>query len=162
MKGRRSLRLLVAFAAMVSSMASASQTVTLSSDTEVRLETVSPLTSKSSVKGDLVPLRTTADVIVNGQVVVPSGTPAMGQVSEARAKGALGMSGKLVVQPLYLTVKNSTVRLLGNAINRGSVTAGAVIGMAVLTPGFTGRSATIPAGTSIIAYVAHATDVTLP
>ncbi|MFO1239889.1 MAG: hypothetical protein U1E64_06010 [Sphingomonadaceae bacterium] len=109
-----------------------------------------------------MPLRTTADVIVDGKIIVPGGTPAVGQVSDARAKGALGMSGRLVIQPLYLTVQNTTIRLLGNTSNHGSVTAGAVIGMAVLTPGFTGRSATIPAGTPIIAYVAHTTEVTLP
>lgn len=162
MKATHSVRWLAGLAGLMASIASAAQTVSLNSDTEVRLETIAPLTSKTSVKGDLVPLRTTADVIVDGKIIVPGGTPAVGQVSDARAKGALGMSGRLVIQPLYLTVQNTTIRLLGNTSNHGSVTAGAVIGMAVLTPGFTGRSATIPAGTPIIAYVAHTTEVTLP
>ena len=146
----------------MSSITLAETPVSLSADTEVRLETVVALSSKTSVKGDLVALRTTQDLVVDGKVIVPKGAAATGQVSDARAKGALGMSGRLIIQPLYMTVGSTTVRLLGNASNRGSVTAGAVVGMVVLTPGFTGRSATIPAGTSLVAYVARATIVSVP
>lgn len=140
----------------------AAQSVTLSADTEIQLETVAPLSSKTNVKGDIVALRTASDVLVDGRIVVPKGAMASGQISDARAKGALGMSGRLVVQPLYMMVGSTTVRLEGNAANRGSVSAGAVIGMAVLTPGFTGRSATIPAGTRLVAYVSRSTAVTVP
>jgi hypothetical protein len=63
----------------------------------------------------------------------------------------MGMNGRLVIRPLYLQVHGRTVRLAGSEREKGSVEAGAVIGMAVLGPLFTGRSATIPAGTPMLA-----------
>lgn len=153
---------IAAAALALSGVASAAQTVTLYADTEVPLETTAPLSSKTSVKGDLIAMRTSRDVLVDGRVIIAKGTPAAAQVSDARAKGALGMSGKLLVQPLYLTIGNTTVRLDGNTANKGTVSAGAVIGMAFLTPGFSGRSATIPAGTPVTAFVSHSTVVTIP
>lgn len=120
------------------------------------------LSSKTSVKGDLVALKTADDVRIEGQTVVPKGTLATGQVIEARAKGALGMSGKLGLRPLFMTLGNQTIRLAGNTSDKGSVSAGAVVGMAVLTPGFTGRSATIPTGTRLTAYVERTTVLIVP
>ncbi len=156
-------RLTSAAAALaMSGVASAAQTVTLYANIEVPLETTAPLSSKTSVKGDLVVMRTSADVLIDGRVIIPKGTPAAAQVSDSRAKGALGMSGKLLVQPLYLTIGSTIVRLEGNTANKGTVSAGAVIGMAVLSPGFSGRSATIPAGTRLTAFVARSADVTIP
>ena len=153
---------LAGVALALSGVASAAQLVILYANIEIPLETTTPLSSKTSVKGDLVALRTTNDVLIDGRIIVPKGTPATGQVSDARAKGALGMSGKLLVQPLYLTIGNTIVRLEGRTANKGTVSAGAVIGMAVLTPGFTGRSATIPAGARLAAFVARNTVVTIP
>lgn len=134
--------------------------LTIERGTEIKLETIEALTSKVNVKGDPVKLRTTADVRIADVIVIPAGTPVVGQVADARAKGAMGMSGRLVIRPLYLQIKDSVVRLGGEELEKGSVTAGAVIGMIGLTPGFTGRSANIPAGTSIIATVAKSVTLT--
>ena len=132
---------------------------TLHMGASIPLATDQPLSSKTSAKGDMVSLRTTADVIVDEHVVIPRGTPAVGQVSAARAKGAMGMSGQLAIRPLYIRMGDSFVRLGGATGGKGSVTAGAVIGIAVLTPGFTGRSAMIPAGTALEAFVERAIDL---
>lgn len=129
---------------------------------EIPLATDQDLSSKMNVKGDMVALVTTADVVVSGKVVIPKGTPATGQVAEARAKGALGMSGKLAIRPLYIRMGDTYIRLSGVSADKGSVTAGAVVGMIVLTPGFTGRSAYIPKGTKLSAFVEHAVTMTLP
>jgi hypothetical protein len=126
-------------------------TVVVPMGTDVRLATAQPLSSKTNVKGDLVPLTVTDDVRIGDQVVIPAGTAAVGQISDARAKGAMGMNGRLVIRPLYLQVKGRTIRLAGAEREKGSVAAGAVVGMAVLGPAFTGRSANIPAGTPVLA-----------
>jgi hypothetical protein len=131
----------------------AAQTVTLPIGTSVPLATVAPLSSKASVKGDMVSLITASDVIADGEVAIPKGTPATGQVIDARTKGAMGMSGRLVVRPLYLRVGDTIVRLAGSASNIASVSGGAVVGIAVLSPGFTGRSAVIPAGAMVNSIV---------
>ena len=119
--------------------------------TDVRLATAQPLSSKTSVKGDLVPLTVTEDVRIGDHVVISAGTAAVGQISDARAKGAMGMTGRLVIRPMYLQVHGRTVRLTGSEREKGSVEAGAVAGMALLGPAFTGRSASIPIGTPILA-----------
>lgn len=138
-------------------------TATLHVGTPVPLETVAELSSKTSVKGDMVALITSEDVIGDGMVIVPRGTEAVGQIADARVKGAMGMSGRLLVRPLYLRVRGTVVRLSGQRSETASVTAGAVIGtIASRIPMFTGRSATIPAGTHLTGVVEKAATIPAP
>ena len=153
------LRIAGALLAAVAAPALAGQPVTLPIGTAVPLVTTTALSSKVNVKGDMVPLRTARDVVIDGRIVIPADTEAMGQIADARAKGAMGMSGKLTLRPLYLEVGGRIVRLTGAAAEKGEVDPGAVVGMVLLTPGFTGRSATIPAGTPVAAIVEKAVAV---
>lgn len=131
-----------------------STSIVLPVGTPIGLITVTPLSTKANVKGDMVEFTTVEDVSVDGVVVIPRGTQAIGQVSDSRAKGAMGMSGRLLVRPLYLRVGDTIVRLAGRASDKASVTAGAVLGsVALRAPFFTGRSAAIPAGTPLTAVV---------
>ncbi len=146
-------------AALVSSIVLATpgplqaRSLTLVMGTPIRLVTARALSSKTQVKGDLVELRTAEDVIVDGVVAIPKGTPATGQVSDARIKGAMGMGGRLTLRPLYLTVGNRTVRLTGSTNDNGGVQPGAIIGTALIAPFFTGKSAIIPEGASLQSFV---------
>ncbi len=88
------------------------------------------------------------------------GTPAIGHISDARAKGAMGMSGRLMLPPLYLRLGDTTVRVDGEASDKSSATAGAVIGLAILSAGFTGRSAELSKGTLLTGHVLR--DISLP
>lgn len=129
--------------------------------TELKLETVTALSSKSAVKGDMVALRVAEDVAIAGKVVILRGTEAIGQVFDARAKGAMGMSGRIFIRPLYAKVGSKIVRLSGQAVDKASVAAGAVLGtIAIGAPFFTGRSAEIPAGTRINAVVEKTVSLT--
>ena len=139
-------------AALLCGASAGAATVVVPMGTTVRLATAQPLSSKTNVKGDLVPLTVIDDVRVGDQLAIPAETAAVGQIIDARAKGAMGMSGRLVIRPLYLQVNGRTVRLTGFEREKGSVEAGAVVGMAVLgAAGFTGRSVNIPAGTPLLA-----------
>lgn len=131
--------------------------------TPVALETVGELSSRSQVKGDMIPLRVASDVLVQGTLMVRAGTEAVGQVVDAQAKGAMGMSGRIVIRPLYAKAGGRIIRLSGQSTNAGSVTAGAVLGtVALAMPVFTGRSATIPAGTKFTAMVEKTVRLTPP
>ncbi|SFP47165.1 hypothetical protein [Sphingomonas rubra] len=143
-----------AVASLVVSTAAAASPVTIPAGTSVRLVTAQPLSSKTQVKGDLVALRTAEDVRVGDVVAVPKGTAATGQVAEARAKGAMGMAGRLEIRPLYLTLDGRTVRLAGAEGEHGGVQPGAILGMLLVAPLFTGKSAVIPEGTPLRAVVA--------
>ena len=149
----------IASAGLIWSTPAEAATVVVPMGTDVRLATAQPLSSKTNVKGDLVPLTVTEDVTIEGRVVIPAGTPAVGQISDARAKGAMGMNGRIVIRPLYLQVNGRTVRLTGSEREKGSVAAGAVVGMAVLGPAFTGRSANIPIGTPVLAMTEKTTTL---
>jgi len=153
------VRVAAACLAAVAAPALAGQPVTLPVGTVVPLVTTTPLSSKVNVKGDMVPLRTARDVVIDGRVAIPADTEAVGQIADARAKGAMGMSGKLTLRPLYLEIGGRVVRLTGAAAEKGEVDPGAVVGMVLLTPGFTGRSAVIPAGTPVAAIVEKAVVV---
>lgn len=150
------MRLLLVLAGLVSGTMAMAQTVvvTVPIGTPVILATETDLSSTSNVKGDMVPLRVAEDVVVGGRVVIRRGAEATGQIVDARAKGAMGMSGRLILRPLYAKVADRVVRLSGQAADKASVSAGAVIGTVALgIPAFTGRSARIVAGTRVPAMV---------
>jgi hypothetical protein len=132
----------------------------LRAGTSVQLVTTEELSSKTSRTGDIVHMETKSDLRVNGTLVIPAGTKAMGKVADAMAKGAFGQSGKLLVEPMYIRLGDNTIRLSGKADAKGTTSAGAYIGMALITPGFTGKSAIIPAGSELNAEVRN--DVMLP
>ncbi len=151
---RLTLSIAAALGAFCSAAPAEAAAAPIVTGTEVRLITAEALSSKCQVKGDLVRLKVAEDVLVGDRIVIPSGTEAIGQVVDARAKGAMGMNGRLVLRPLYVKVGERIVRLAGLEQDKGSIEPGAVIGMVALgSAAFTGRSAEIPAGTSIRAMV---------
>lgn len=141
---------------LLSAMASAQaadRATTLHLGTSVPLVTTVALSSRTSAKGDLVPLRTSADVLVDGVVVIPAGTEATGQVEESRGTGGFGTNGRLAIRPLYLRTKSGLIRLAGVAAKSGRTRADTVVGMMLLTPMVSGRSASMPVGTAVDAIV---------
>ena len=103
-------------------------------------------------------LETSEPVIVNGVTVIPTGSPAVGEITNARNKGMWGKSGKLNARILYVTVNGRQIRLTGQFDDKG--TAGGIAAVAVsavvfLPAGFfmTGTSAKIPAGAIVKAFV---------
>jgi hypothetical protein len=139
----------------------ATTAITLKAGTPIELATAEPLSSKTHAKGNRIALRVTRDVIVDGIVVIAAGTDAVGQISDSREKGGLGMTGKLAVQPLYLLRGAQTVRLAGTAGDTGAVEAGTVIGLALL-PTVSGRSAVIPEGTRLPARIDRTVTLAAP
>lgn len=126
--------------------------VLLPAGTRLVLATVDELSSKTEQTGDPVRLRLRDDVAIDGIVAIAAGTPAVGQVADARGTGAFGTSGKLAITPLYIQVGGTTVRLAGGQDARGKTGTGTVAGLLV-TPLVSGRSARIPAGTALSAIV---------
>lgn len=128
-------------------------TTILKAGTQFSLVTVTALSSKTQRTGDMVALKTVSAVIVNSNLTIPAGTAATGQIAEARETAMLGQSGKLLLKPLYLTLANGqTIRIQGGFANKGKIAAEAVVGLAFIAV-FSGKSANIPAGTQIEAYV---------
>jgi hypothetical protein len=132
--------------------------------TEIRLKTVSLLSSKFSKLGDRFELLTTEDLKVNGQVVIPAGTRGVGEVTKVEKKGAFGKSGKLDTRVVYLAVGDQRIAMTGQSHEAGAGGTAGTVAAAVLVGVFsafvTGKSAEYPAGSSMVAYVENDTPVT--
>lgn len=96
-------------------------------------------------------------VLVNGQVVIPAGSPATGEVTQVRNKGMWGKSGYIGAQALYVRANGRQIRLTGQFDDKGITGTAGVIGAVALVPiaGFfmTGTSARIPMGAPVKAFI---------
>ena len=102
-------------------------------------------------------LEVSEPVMVNGVVVIPAGSPAVGEITDIRNKGMWGKSGHLGARVLYVTVNGRQIRLSGAFDDKGvagGVGAVAVSAIVFLPAGFfmTGTSALVPVGTIIKAF----------
>lgn len=96
-------------------------------------------------------------VTVNGQVVIPAGSPATGEVTQVRNKGMWGKSGYIGAQVLYVRANGRQIRLTGQFDDKGVTGTAGVVGAVALVPiaGFfmTGTSAKIPMGAPVKAFI---------
>ena len=149
--------------------APASNNAVLRSGTEVPVRLLEELTTKGKNLrvGNRFRLETSEPVVVNGVIVVPAGTPAVGEVTDIRNKGMWGKSGKLNGRILYMTVNGRQIRLSGQFDDKGragGVGAAAVSAVVFLPAGFfmTGTSAKVPAGTVIKAFLDEDVPLSMP
>jgi hypothetical protein len=137
--------------------------------TEVPLRLVEELTTKGKKLrvGDRFHLETSEPVMVQGVNVIPVGSPAMGEITDARNKGMWGKSGHLAARILYVTVNGRQIRLSGSFDDKGvagGVGAVAVSSLVFLPAGFfmTGTSAKVAAGSIIKAFVDEDVPLAMP
>lgn len=134
----------------------------LRTGTKVPLKLSEELTTKGKKLrvGQHFNMEVSEAVLVNGQVVIPVGSPAVGEVTEVKNKGMWGKSGHLTAQVLYATVNGRQIRLNGTFDDKGKaggVGAAAVSAIVFAPAGFfmTGTSAKIPIGAPVIAFIAE-------
>jgi len=126
---------------------------------EVPLKLSEELTTKGKKlkTGYRFHLEVAENVLVDGHVVIPAGTPAFGEVTDVRNKGMWGKSGHLNARVLYALVNGRQIRLTGNFDDKGVTGTAGVVGAVALLPvaGFftTGTSARLPIGTPVKAFV---------
>ena len=155
-------------AAQVPLAAPATNVAYLRTGTEVPLKIAEELTTKGKhlKVGQRVRMEVAEDVHVNGIVVIPVGTPAVGEITDVTNKGMWGKSGKLNGRALYATVNGRQIRLSGAFDDKG--TAGGVAAVAtsaiIFAPaGFfmTGTSAKIPVGAPVKGFVDEDVPLTI-
>lgn len=128
--------------------------------TPVPLRLAEDLTTKGKNLrvGQRFRMETSEAVIVQGAIVIPVGSPAVGEITDARNKGMWGKSGHLAGRILYVTVNGRQIRLSGAFDDKGvagGVGAVAVSAIVFLPAGFfmTGTSARLPIGTAVKGFV---------
>jgi hypothetical protein len=123
----------------------------LPAGSNVLLRLNNQLTSRDQRIGDSFPLTVVSDVAVDGRVVIPAGTRAVGQVTWRTGRGSFGKSGKMEIAMRYLDLDGRRIPLSGFHRQEGEGNTGATIG-AVIAAGVIGglivhgRTARIPEG----------------
>ncbi len=94
---------------------------------------------------------------IDGNVVIPAGSPAVGEITEVRNKGMWGKSGRINARVLYVRANGRQIRMTGSLDDKGTTGTAGVVGAVALLPiaGFfmTGTSAEIPLGAPVNAFV---------
>lgn len=131
----------------------------LRAGTPVSFKLLEEVTTKDKAArvGQRINLEVAASVEVEGQTVIPAGTPAWGELTGVRNKGMWGKSGKLDAQMLFLRLNGRQIRLTGSFDDKGVTGTGAVVGAVLLLPiaGFfmTGTSALLPKGGTVGGFI---------
>jgi hypothetical protein len=131
----------------------------LRAGTSVPLKMAEGLTTKGKKLkvGQRFQLETAEAVTIDGNVVIPAGSPATGEITEVRNKGMWGKSGRINGRVLYVRANGRQIRMSGSLDDKGTTGTAGVVGAAVLIPvaGFflTGTSAEIPLGAPVTAFI---------
>jgi len=127
--------------------------------TPITLTTRTELSTKDNKAGDRFYLEVAEPVTFRGQVVIPAGSIAVGEVARAERNGHFGKKGKLDIRLLYVQTPWGPVRLDGHQAKEGK--SGTVASIATITLASTlgflihGTSATMKFGSTVQAYLAE-------
>lgn len=143
------------------------QTV-LPANTEIALTMNEDLTTKGGRidEGHMFRLTVSQDVRIGNYVVIPRGTPAMGEVTWLTGKGAFGKSGKMEIDLRHIDLNDRRIPITGHYRQEGEGntvgTVAGVIAVGVFAGFITGKSARIPQGRELKAFTSEALPVALP
>lgn len=142
------------------------RTITLAPNTEVVVTPNDTLTTKSLKVGDKFKIATVFDVMQDGFVVIPRGTPGEATVSYRTGKGAFGKSAKMEVTFNWLKLGDRQIPLNGTYRQEGQGNAGAAVGVVVAAGVFgafvTGHSATITNGQQLRTHTVDSISFSVP
>jgi hypothetical protein len=141
-------------------------TVRLPANTVVELEMVDAVSSRTSKPKDFFRLRVAEDVRVDGRVLIPAGTEALGQVVHAAKSGSGGKAGELILAARAIKLPRGDVKLRSGFGAAGQQRTGAALATTIAVGVFGlfvhGKELLLPAGTPVSARVAEDTDLPLP
>jgi hypothetical protein len=127
--------------------------------TEVPLKMSEAITTKGKKLrvGQRFQMEVAAPVTLNGAVVIPAGSPAVGEVTHVRNKGMWGKSGGINARVLHVHANGRQIRLTGQVDDKGTTGTAGVVGAVAFVPvaGFfvTGTSAELPVGAPVKAFL---------
>lgn len=139
--------------------------IKLPAGTAVPLETTQMISSESLQVGQMVDLRVTSDVKVEGKVVIPAGSIAKGLVSRADKPKAIGKEGRIEIQIKSVkAVDGQDIPLSGGSLFKegdNKQTLAIVLGifLCLLCLLIKGKDAIIPIGTSLTSNVASNSEI---
>jgi hypothetical protein len=96
---------------------------------------------------------------LNNQIIIPSGTPAIGEVTEVRNKGLWGKAGYIEARAISMRTGGRTIRLSGSFNDKGAAGTDIIPVVGFFTPG---SSATIGSGSIVKAFLDEDITVAQP
>jgi hypothetical protein len=133
--------------------------IVLPEGTPINVITAQEVTSKAAKPNDPVNFTVNEDLVINGQVVVRKGTPAIGSVINAEKGGYLGKSGKLGIQvESTQTVDGQPLKLRAAKGKEGKDKTDSTVALSLIVPFFLlkkGGDASIATGTAVTVYTAE-------
>ena len=131
--------------------------IVLAEGTAINVVTAEEITSKAAKPNDPVKFTVADDLVINGQVVVRKGTPAVGSVITAQKGGYMGNSGKLAIQvESTTTIDGQPLKLRAAKGGEGDdKTTSTFVLASFISPAFLfrkGGEAKILSGTAVTVY----------
>lgn len=156
---------LILLAMLTMSFTTPQGVVMLKAGTVVPLELMSSINNKVS-KGAMVNFRVISDIKTSGEVVIPAGSIAQGQVTRVKKNGLLGTEGEVEVAIRKVNAVDGTVVLLsGGTLNDegNSKMVVSIVFTILCIFGFLikGGKAEIPAGSTCEAIVSTNTEISI-
>ena len=145
--------------------ASESGLLTLNPGLPITLAVAQEVNSSTHHAGDTFPLTVLNDVRIGDTIVIPRGTPALGEVTWRTGKGAFGKSGKLEFSLRYIDLGGQHIPVSGdfrqegegNTVGTGvAILAAGVIGGLIVT----GHRARVPVGRELMSQLAQPVQFT--
>ncbi len=131
----------------------------LSAGTPITLAVSQEVNSSTHKEGDTFPLTVLNDVAVGNTVVIPRGTPAVGEITWRTGKGAFGKSGKMELSLRYIDLHGQRIPVTGDFRQEGEgntiATGVAIIAVGVFAGFVTGKRARLPVGRELMSQLAQ-------
>lgn len=138
----------------------------LPANTEVLLRMNGDVSTKRAREGDTFSLSVVHNVMLDGYVVIPAGTRAVGEVTWRTGKGMFGKSGKINIELRYIELNGTSIPIEGKYRQEGDGNTVATVGTVVVAGPFaaliTGKTGVIPRGRELTAVTRDALPVVLP
>lgn len=156
------MTMMMALAMLGAAVQAEGQPVLIAQDTPVELMAMTEVSTAKAKPGSPIKLRVNKPIEIDGKVVVPVGTPAFGEVLEARDSGGLGKSGKMTAKLVRIQFGAVAIPLEGEMAAKGTGSGSA--GVATLLAGplglfHRGNNAKIKAGEIIVGFVSEDTHL---
>lgn len=145
---QRILLALVAILPALGSVQAQDAAVTLSANAAVPLRFVTTISSGTHTRGQQFDLEVTDDINVNGVIVIPAGSIALGEVVHADRARGLGKAGELILAARHVKVGERQIKLRSQLSMTGQ---DKTMQAAFLVPWIKGKNLEVPAETEVIA-----------
>ena len=135
--------------------------VILQEGTIISVELLDTVGSKLSKQGDIFRMKTTADVSVQGIVVIPAGSMGYGTITYAEPRRMLGQAGELFYRFDYIKIGERLIKIRSAQGGKGKDSTGSTVALVALFGVFgmlkKGADIEVLAGTQFEVY--NATNV---